>query len=62
MPTAGQFQHVPVEQIHLDESNPRIAYYREHFTPPQTAARIFLALGAGADDDGGGLPSFNVHP
>jgi hypothetical protein len=59
MPTAGQFQLVPVDQILLDESNPRIAHFLEHLTPPHTAEQIYLALGAGGDDDGGGLPSFN---
>lgn len=59
MPTAGHFQLVPVEQIQLDESNPRIAYFLEHLPPPRTAEQIFLALGAGSDDEGGGLPSFN---
>jgi hypothetical protein len=59
MPVAGQFQHVPVDHIELDESNPRIAYFLEHLPKPHTAEQIFLALGAGADDEGGGLPSFN---
>lgn len=59
MPSASQFQLVPVDQIDLDESNPRIAHYLAHFPSPRTAEQIFLALSAGADDDGGGLPSFN---
>ena len=59
MPTAGQFQLVPIDSIRLDESNPRIAYFLAHLPIPHTAEQIFLALGAGADDEGGGMPSFN---
>ena len=59
MSAAAKFQHVPVNEIQLDESNPRIATFLEHYERPRTAAQIYLALGAGADDDGGGLPSFN---
>ncbi len=59
MPTATLFELIPVDQIVLDESNPRIAHFLDHFPEPHTAAQIFLALGAGSDDEGGGLPSFN---
>ena len=59
MPTAGQFQLVPVDQIGLDESNPRIAYFLEHLPPPHTPEQIFIALGAGSDDESGGMASFN---
>ena len=59
MPTAGQFQLVPVDQIKLDESNPRIAVFLAHMPPPHTPEQIFIALGAGSDDEGGGMMSFN---
>lgn len=59
MPTGGKFQNVPVDQIELDEENPRIAPFLEHMEPPYSEANIFLALGAGGDDEGGGLPGFN---
>jgi len=56
---AGNFQEISVDQIELDEANPRIAVFLEHIPKPHTAEQIYLALGAGSDDDGGGLPSFN---
>jgi hypothetical protein len=59
VPTAGQFQLVPIDRIELDTSNPRIAYFLEHIPPPHTPQTIFLALGAGGDDDAGGQASFD---
>ena len=59
MSISGRFQVVPVSQIHLDETNPRIAAFLEQFPTPHSAEQVYLALGAGADDDGGGLPSFH---
>lgn len=58
MGTAGRYDRVPVEQIILDESNPRIAHFLEHLQRPYTAEMIFIALGAGGDEDGTGGPSF----
>jgi hypothetical protein len=59
MPTAGHSEFVPIDHIKLDETNPRISSYLEHFTRPYTPEQIYMALGAGSDDDGGGLMSFN---
>jgi hypothetical protein len=59
MAMSGRFQLVPVGQIRLDETNPRIAAFLEQFPTPHTAEQVYLALGAGADDGGGGLPSFH---
>src|SRR5262245_1805606 len=59
MPTVGNSKRIPVDQIELDETNPRIASFLEHFTPPYTPEQIYMALGAGSEDDGGGMMSFN---
>jgi hypothetical protein len=59
MPTAALFESVRIDKIQLDETNPRISSYLEHFTQPYTAEQISMALGAGSDDDGGGQMSFN---
>jgi hypothetical protein len=59
MPSASEFQLVQVDHISLDESNPRIAYFLEHLPSPHTAEQIFIALGAGSDDESGGMASFN---
>jgi len=58
MASAASRDSVPVEQIELDESNPRIAHFLEHLERPYTAEQIFIALGAGGDEDGAGGPSF----
>ncbi len=58
MSISGKFARVPVDQIDLDEANPRIAHFLEHLEKPYTAEMIFIALGAGGDDDGAGGPSF----
>ncbi len=58
MPSTGTHSRIPVEQIELDESNPRIAHFLEHLERPYSAEQIFIALGAGGDEDGAGGPSF----
>ena len=53
MITGGQYQSVSVAQIELDRSNPRIRKFLEMYSDELTPERIYLALGAGGDDDGG---------
>lgn len=47
---AGLHQSVPVKDIELDRSNPRIRKYLEMYDEP-TPEQIFLALGAGNDGE-----------
>lgn len=51
---------VPVEEIELDRSNPRIRKFLEIYADDPTPEQIFLALGAGQDDEGAGqnVPTF----
>ena len=50
MPDAGHHQTIPVDDIELDRSNPRIRKFIEMYEDP-TPQQIFLALGAGNDGD-----------
>jgi hypothetical protein len=54
MPTGGVYERVPVKDIVLDTSNPRIAHYLEHQQHPPTLEMIELALETGGDDDRAG--------
>lgn len=54
MAGTGTSKWVPVEQIELDRSNPRIRKFLEMYDGDPTAEQIFLALGAGNDDEGEG--------
>ena len=49
----GTHRSVLVEDIELDRSNPRIRKFLEMYGDEPTPAQIFLALGAGNDDDSG---------
>ena len=51
MVVAGTHETVPVEEIELDRSNPRIRRFLEMYGANPTAEQIFLALGAGTDDE-----------
>ena len=53
MVNPGNHQLVPVEDIELDRSNPRIRKFLEMYGDELTPEQIFLALGAGNDDDSG---------
>ena len=53
----GAHQSVPVDDIELDRSNPRIRKFLEMYEGEPTPEQIFLALGAGNEDDGGGSNS-----
>ena len=60
MASFGISQMVPVEEIELDRSNPRIRKFLEIYVGDPTPEQIFLALGAGNDDEGGNqsVPTF----
>lgn len=53
MVNAGVQQLVPVSDIELDRTNPRIRKFLEMYGDEPTPEQIFLALGAGNDDDSG---------
>lgn len=57
MINSGSHQLVSVEDIELDRSNPRIRKFLEMYGDQPTPEQIFLALGAGTDDDGGASTS-----
>ena len=51
MVVAGTHETIPVEEIELDHSNPRIRKFLEMYGDNPTPEQIFLALGAGNDDE-----------
>jgi hypothetical protein len=55
--SAGNHASVPVEDIELDRSNPRIRKFLEMYGDDPTPEQIFLALGAGNDDEAGASTS-----
>ena len=57
MAGAGKHEFVAVDEIELDRSNPRIRKFLEMYGDSPTPEQIFLALGAGNDDDTGGSTS-----
>lgn len=57
MVNAGMHQKVGVDQIELDRSNPRIRKFLEMYGDNPSPEAIFLALGAGNDDEPGGSSS-----
>ena len=46
-------QSIPVDQVILDKSNPRIKHYLEMYVDISNEAQMLLALGAGAEEEGG---------
>jgi hypothetical protein len=48
---------VAIEEVELDRSNPRIRKFLEMYGEEPTAEQIYLALGAGNDDDSGNSTS-----
>ena len=52
MVISAPYKTVPVNKIELDRSNPRIRKFLEMYDGDPTPEQIFLALGAGNDDDG----------
>jgi hypothetical protein len=55
--SAGKHQSVVVEDIELDRSNPRIRKFLEMYGQDPTPDQIFLALGAGNEDEAGSSTS-----
>ena len=53
MVSTGKSELVPVDQIELDRSNPRIRKFLEMYVSDPTPEQIFLALGAGNDAETG---------
>lgn len=51
MAVAGTHEEIPVEEIELDSSNPRIRKFLEMYGGNPTPEQIFLALGAGNEED-----------
>ena len=54
----GNYQLVPIDNIELDKTNPRIRRFLEMYPEPHTAEQMNLALGAGSEDDGSGGATF----
>ena len=52
MVVAGTHETIPVDDIELDRSNPRIRKFLEMYGDDPTPDQIFLALGAGDDEEG----------
>ncbi|RUW94430.1 hypothetical protein EOA19_03370 [Mesorhizobium sp. M7A.F.Ca.US.010.02.1.1] len=57
MVSTGTHSSVLVEEIELDRSNPRIRKFLEMYPQDPTPEQIFLALGAGNDEDVGSSTS-----
>ena len=57
MVNSGVLSSIVVEDIELDRSNPRIRKFLEMYGDQPTPEQIFLALGAGNDDDSGNSTS-----
>jgi hypothetical protein len=55
--SSGKHQSVLVDDIELDRSNPRIRKFLEMYGENPTPDQIFLALGAGNDDEAGSSTS-----
>ena len=53
MVKSGAHMSVPIDEIELDQSNPRIRKFLEMYRDEPTPEQIFLALGAGNDDNVG---------
>ena len=52
MVVAGTHETIPVGEIELDRANPRIRKFLEMYGDDPTPEQIFLALGAGNDEEG----------
>ena len=51
MVVAGTHETIPVDEIELDRSNPRIRKFLEMYGDDPTSEQVFLALAAGNDDE-----------
>src|ERR1035441_1194676 len=54
----GVLESVPVADIELDRTNPRIRKFLEMYPDAPTAGQIYLALGAAGDDESESSTSF----
>lgn len=52
MPPPGTHMNLPVDELILDKSNPRIRKWIEMYGDEPTPDQVFMALGAGANDPG----------
>jgi hypothetical protein len=58
MVIGGVLELIPVADIELDRTNPRIRKFLEMYPDAPTAEQIYLALGAAGDDEGESSTSF----
>ncbi|MCY4260953.1 MAG: hypothetical protein OXC91_11910 [Rhodobacteraceae bacterium] len=60
MAVSGASQMIPVDTIELDRANPRIRKFLEMYVGEPTPEQIFLALGAGNEEEseGSSIPTF----
>ena len=58
MVKTGVLEQVPVADIQLDRTNPRIRKFLEMYPDAPTAEQIYLALGAAGDDESESSTSF----
>jgi hypothetical protein len=60
MKTVGKHMSLRIEDVELDTTNPRIQRFLDFYDGPLTSEHIYLALGAGADDqESAGGTTFN---
>jgi hypothetical protein len=59
MVIGGVLELVPVADIELDRTNPRIRKFLEMYPEAPTAEQMYLALGAAGDDEGESSTSFD---
>jgi hypothetical protein len=58
MVIGGSLEHVPVDEIELDRTNPRIRKFLEMYPDTPTAEQIYFALGVAGGDEGESSTSF----
>lgn len=60
MSKGPRYDRIPVGDIELDTTNPRIAHALSSYEPPYSAEQIYLALNSGGlDEEGGTAVTFN---
>ena len=57
----GELQSVPIDEIELDRTNPRIKKFLEIYVDEPTPEQIFLALGAGGEEADGGSTTSTTY-
>lgn len=58
MPSPGKLENLNVADIEFDRNNPRIRRFLEMYEDTPTPEQIYLALGAGGDEDSAGGVTF----